>query len=154
MPPGSPNPDPIFRPKMSFPHPFSDLPPKIHIRLPIWRTHKHNIRFPSKNFVIIPGAHNLKIYFEITYNSNSLSYLLGIETTNSYVHALPSFPGKPCPIPDQNRQSLYSVPVFRSNGPKIILKNLNIFPHLAIFCASGNVEKLRCIIARLIINFC
>ena len=87
VPAGSPNPDPIFRPKMSFPHPFSEMPPKIHIRLPTWRTHKRNTRFPRKNFVIIPGAYNLKIYFEITYNSNSLSYSLGIETTNTFMHS-------------------------------------------------------------------
>ena len=78
---------PFLDQECHFHTPFQTCPPKIHIRLPTWRTHKRNIRFPRKNFVIIPRAHKLKIYFEITFNSNSLSYSLGIETTNTFMHS-------------------------------------------------------------------
>ena len=43
--PGSLNPDPYFRPKCNFPHPFSDQTSEIHTRFQTWPL--------SRNYVII-----------------------------------------------------------------------------------------------------
>ena len=41
-----------------------------------------------------------------------LSYSFGIETINTFIVALPQFPRKPYPVPDQNIR-VKSIPVFR-----------------------------------------
>ena len=119
VPPGSPNPDPIFRPKMSFPHPFSDLPPKyISVFQPGGLT----------NGTYVSLGKILSSYQEpITLKSISKShitltlFLIHLELKRQIRSCTPVVPWKTMPvIPDQNRQSLYNVPVFRSNGAKII----------------------------------
>ena len=48
-------------------------------------------------------------------------FLIHLELKREIRSCTPVVPWKTMPvIPDQNRQSLYNVPVFRSNGPKII----------------------------------
>ena len=48
-------------------------------------------------------------------------FLIHLELKRQIRSCTPVVPWKTMPvIPDQNRQSLYKVPVFRSNGPKII----------------------------------
>ena len=116
MPPGSSNPEPIFRPKMSFPHPFSDLPLK-YISV-----------FQSGGLTYFSLGKILSSYQEpITLKSTSKShitltlFLIHLELKRKIRSCTLVVPWKTMPvIPDQNRQSLYNVPVFRSNGPKII----------------------------------
>ena len=106
--------------KCHFHTPFQTCPPKIHIRLPAWRTHKRNIRFPKEKI--------LSSYQEpITLKSISKShitltlFLIHLELKRQIRSCTPVVPWKTMPvIPDQNRQSANNVPVFRSNGAKII----------------------------------
>ena len=116
VPPGSSNPEPIFRPKMSFPHPFSDLPLK-YISV-----------FQSGGLTYFSLGKILSSYQEpITLKSTSKShitltlFLIHLELKRKIRSCTLVVPWKTMPvIPDQNRQSLYNVPVFRSNGAKII----------------------------------
>ena len=116
MPPGSSNPEPIFRPKMSFPHPFSDLPLK-YISV-----------FQSGGLTYFSLGKILSSYQEpITLKSISKShitltlFLIHLELKRKIRSCTLVVPWKTTPvIPDQNRQSLYNVLVFRSNGARII----------------------------------
>ena len=77
LPSGSPNPDPIFRPKKcNFPHLFSDPASKIHTWLLLRLEHE------QKDFLkFILNSHKLSLF---------PSYSFGIGTTNTFIHSCSS----------------------------------------------------------------
>ena len=87
-----------FRPKnVIFPHSFSDLASKIHTRFQTLPLGTYviitQIRTPTKRF--------LKIYFEFSSPSITLSFVFIWSSNDKYIHTLSKFPHKPYPFPDQ-----------------------------------------------------